>query len=71
MKPNQPKNVTEVGTDIEEVKRKNANSGLSYNEAKALIARETGGYGTAKYSNTDPEEVRREIAGDLNDTKEF
>jgi hypothetical protein len=71
MKPNQPKNVTEVGTDIDEVKRQNANSGLSYNEAKALIARETGGYGTAKYSNTDPEKVKREIAGDVKDNQEF
>jgi hypothetical protein len=71
MKPNPPKNVTEVGTDIDEVKRQNANSGLSYNEAKALIARETGGYGTAKYSTTDPEAVKREIAGNTKDTTDY
>lgn len=29
---------TIVGTDIEEVKRLNASSGLSYNEAKLLLA---------------------------------
>jgi hypothetical protein len=46
-----------VGTDVEEVKRLNANSGLSYNEVKALLARTTGGHGTAIYS--DFEEVRR------------
>ncbi|SFG04011.1 hypothetical protein SAMN05216353_12014 [Halobacillus alkaliphilus] len=28
------KNVTSSGTDIDEVKRQNANSGLSYNQAK-------------------------------------
>jgi hypothetical protein len=49
---------TVVGTDIEEVKRLNANSGLSYNEVKALVARTTGGQGTSSYSNTDLEESR-------------
>ncbi|GGH85496.1 gamma type small acid-soluble spore protein [Pullulanibacillus pueri] len=52
---------TIVGTDIEEVKAKNAQSGMSYNEAKAFIAREMGGYGTGRYSDTDVEEVKREI----------
>lgn len=32
------KRYTIVGTDIEEVKRLNAQSGLSYNEAKQLLA---------------------------------
>lgn len=50
---------TVVGTDIEEVKRLNANSGLSYNEVKALLARTTGGRGTASFSNADIEEVSR------------
>jgi hypothetical protein len=31
---------TIAGTDIEEVKRLNANSGLSYNEVKALLAQQ-------------------------------
>ncbi|WP_043931883.1 hypothetical protein [Bacillus sp. EB01] len=52
--------LTSVGTDIEEVKRLNAQSGLSYNEVKELLT-QTGGQGTAMYSNTDVEEVRRKI----------
>jgi hypothetical protein len=54
------KKYTVTGTDIEEVKRKNADSGLSYNEVKALLAK-TGGHGTAKFSDTDPEEVQKQI----------
>ncbi|WP_316568843.1 gamma-type small acid-soluble spore protein [Neobacillus sp. YIM B06451] len=54
------KNFTSVGTDIEEVKRLNAQSGLSYNEVKALLVK-TGGKGTAMYSDTDVEEVKRQI----------
>ncbi len=57
MDSNQRK-TTSVGTDINEVKRLNAESGLSYNEVKALLAK-TGGKGTALYSNTDVEEVKR------------
>jgi|tagenome__1003787_1003787.scaffolds.fasta_scaffold9372686_1 hypothetical protein len=34
------KRYTNVGTDIEEVKRLNNQSGLSYNEVKLLIARQ-------------------------------
>jgi hypothetical protein len=34
----QNKKRTIVGTDIEEVKRQNAASGLSYNEVKLLLA---------------------------------
>ncbi|AGK54083.1 gamma-type small acid-soluble spore protein [Bacillus sp. 1NLA3E] len=52
-------NQTIVGTNIDEVKRLNAQSGLSYNEAKELLARTTGGHGTEMYSNTDVEEVKR------------
>ncbi|PKR85291.1 gamma-type small acid-soluble spore protein [Heyndrickxia camelliae] len=50
---------TVVGTNIEEVKRKNAESGMSYNEVKDWLARTTGGRGTAIYSNTDVEEIKR------------
>ncbi|WP_147535214.1 gamma-type small acid-soluble spore protein [Bacillus marasmi] len=39
---------TIVGTNIDEVKRLNAESGLSYNEVKELLARTTGGTGMAK-----------------------
>jgi hypothetical protein len=50
---------TVVGTNIAEVKRQNENSGLSYNEVKELLAKTTGGHGTAFYSDTNIEEVRR------------
>lgn len=52
--------VTSAGTNINEVKQKNAEAGLSYNEVKALLAK-NGGHGTAIYSDTDIEEVRQEI----------
>jgi hypothetical protein len=52
---------TTVGTNIEEVKQKNERSGMSYNEAKAFIAKTTGGHGTNVYSNTNTEEVKRQI----------
>lgn len=48
-----------VGTNIDEVKRLNAQSGLSYNEVKELIAKTTGGRGSAIYSDTNLEEVRK------------
>ncbi|MEK4230801.1 gamma-type small acid-soluble spore protein [Solibacillus sp. FSL H8-0538] len=50
---------TSSGTDIDEVKRKNAESGLSYNEVKEMLAKK-GGYGTAVYSDTNIEEVKKE-----------
>ena len=40
MKTNEKK-VTVVGTDIEEVKRLNSHSGLSYNQVKQLLAKKT------------------------------
>ncbi|MGJ7922251.1 gamma-type small acid-soluble spore protein [Neobacillus sp. LXY-4] len=52
-------NYTIVGTNIDEVKKLNAQSGLSYNEVKELLARTTGGQGTAMYSNTDVEESKK------------
>ncbi|MFN7249692.1 MAG: hypothetical protein ACK4M9_02780 [Anaerobacillus sp.] len=36
------KKTTVAGTDIDEVKRLNNQSGLSYNEAKILLARKKG-----------------------------
>ncbi|MBM4763606.1 gamma-type small acid-soluble spore protein [Bacillus sp. B15-48] len=54
---------TDVGTDIELVKQQNANSGMSYNEAKEYLARTTGGQGTAKFSTTNIEEIKRQIRG--------
>ncbi|MGV3465026.1 MAG: gamma-type small acid-soluble spore protein [Heyndrickxia sp.] len=50
---------TVAGTNIEEVKRKNAESGMSYNEVKEMLAKTTGGRGTAIYSDTDVEQVMR------------
>ena len=49
---------TIVGTDIEDVKRRNSQSGMSYNEVKAFLARTTGGHGTNMYSNTNAKKVR-------------
>ncbi|MGM9949273.1 MAG: gamma-type small acid-soluble spore protein [Lysinibacillus sp.] len=48
------------GTNIEEVKRKNAESGLSYNEVLGILA-QTGGHGTAAYSDTDVEKAKKDI----------
>ncbi|MBK3494746.1 gamma-type small acid-soluble spore protein [Viridibacillus sp. YIM B01967] len=57
MNINKEGNFTSSGTDIDEVKRKNAESGLSYNEVKAILAK-TGGQGTAMYSDTNIQEVK-------------
>lgn len=51
---------TIVGTDIREVKRLNAQSGLSYKQVKEVLA-QTGGQGTAVYSNTNIQEVRKRL----------
>ncbi|WP_028389732.1 hypothetical protein [Bacillus cihuensis] len=52
---------TVAGTNIDAVKRKNERSGMSYNEVKELLAKTTGGHGTEIYSDTNIEEVKREI----------
>ncbi|MBM7643870.1 ribosomal protein L7/L12 [Scopulibacillus daqui] len=59
--PSQKSKLTLAGTDIEKVKRLNSQSGMSYNEAKAFIAKTTGGHHTDIYSDTDAEEVKRKI----------
>ncbi|MFP7201403.1 gamma-type small acid-soluble spore protein [Lysinibacillus halotolerans] len=51
---------TVAGTDIEEVKRKNAEAGMSYKEVLQLLAK-TGGHNTKQYSNTKVEEVKKKI----------
>ncbi|WP_121613600.1 gamma-type small acid-soluble spore protein [Mesobacillus foraminis] len=58
------KKYTTAGTDIESVKQQNANSGMSYNEVKAFLATTTGGHGTARFSNTDVEQVKRNNSPD-------
>ncbi|SHG87689.1 hypothetical protein [Ornithinibacillus halophilus] len=55
------KRYTVAGTDIEAVKEQARRSGLSYNEAKEWIAKNTGGRGTNVFSDTDPEEVKQQI----------
>jgi hypothetical protein len=52
---------TEAGTDIELVKQRNANSGMSYNEVKEYLARTTGGHNTGKYSTTNVDEVKKQL----------
>lgn len=47
------KKYTSAGTDIEEVKRKNAESGMSYNEVKEFITKTTGSHGKGTYNDTD------------------
>lgn len=59
MKNTNNEGFTVAGTNIEEVKRKNAQSGMSYNEVKEWLAKTSGGHGTAIYSDTDVEEVMR------------
>lgn len=49
---------TVVGTNIDEVKRLNAQSGLSYNEVKELLARTTGVRGKTINSNTNFKESK-------------
>lgn len=60
MNPNQNKKTTIVGTNIDDVKEKNSQAGMSYNEAKSYIARTTGGYHTDFLSDTNKEAVREQ-----------
>ncbi|KYC84263.1 hypothetical protein B4102_0994 [Heyndrickxia sporothermodurans] len=71
MSENQSNNsgFTVAGTSIDEVKRKNAQSSMSYNEVKEWLAKTTGGHGTSKYSNTNVEEVKRDISGSIRSNK--
>jgi hypothetical protein len=57
---NEQTRYTVAGTDIEEVKRRNAAYGLSYKEVMAEIAR-TGGRGTRNFSNTNVDEVKNQL----------
>ncbi|HWI48955.1 MAG TPA: gamma-type small acid-soluble spore protein [Rummeliibacillus sp.] len=50
---------TVVGTDINEVKRKNVDSGISYNEKKAMLAK-TNSQSKAINSITHPNKVKME-----------
>ncbi|MCM3388547.1 gamma-type small acid-soluble spore protein [Ureibacillus chungkukjangi] len=50
---------TVSGTDIEEVKRKNAASGMSYKEVMEYLA-STGGKNTKMFSDTNIDEVKKQ-----------
>jgi hypothetical protein len=56
----QEQKVTVAGTNIDEVKKLNAQSGLSYNEVYAYLAK-TGGKGTSIYSDTNIEEIKSKL----------
>lgn len=56
---NTGKKFTVAGTDIEEVKRKNAQSGLFYKEVYEMLAK-TGGKNTKIYTDTNPETIKDE-----------
>ena len=56
----QEKKYTVAGTNIDEVKQQNAESGLSYNEVYALLAK-TGRKGTSIYSDTNVDEVKNKL----------
>lgn len=51
---------TVVGTNIETVKQSNEQSGMSYNEAKEYIAKTSGGQGTAIFSDTNGDQIRKQ-----------
>ncbi|MDY0395706.1 hypothetical protein ACFSMW_19785 [Virgibacillus halophilus] len=46
---------------VEELLAQAKRSGLTYNQAKAFIAKTSGGFGTNIYSDTNAEEVKQEI----------
>lgn len=46
---------------VEELLLQAQRSGLTYNQAKAFIAKTSGGHGTNIYSDTNVEEVKRQI----------
>jgi hypothetical protein len=65
MKDNNYDTYTVAGTNIGAVKKQNDQSGLSYNEVKELLAKTTGGHGTAIYSNTNIEDVKKKNQGSI------
>ena len=60
MESEQHHGFTVAGTNIEEVKRKNAESGLSYKDVMEYLAK-TGGKNTKLFSDTNVEEVKNQI----------
>jgi|tagenome__1003787_1003787.scaffolds.fasta_scaffold17828246_1 Small, acid-soluble spore protein, gamma-type len=62
---------TVAGTNIDEVKRQNERSGMSYNEVKQWLSQTTGGHGTRIYSDTDIEEVKRKNQNSMGNENKF
>ena len=50
---------TVSGTNIDEVKRNNAQSGLTYNEVKQLLAKKTGTRDEGLYSQTEIVDLKK------------
>ena len=61
----QQRKYTVAGTDIDEVKRQNAQSGMSYNEVKRMMEHNES-IDTASLSNTNIEQVREDIQQNTN-----
>lgn len=61
---------TVSGTDIEEVKRNNENSGLTYSQVKELLAKKSGTKDMGSFSQTEIAAVKRKV-NTLGSTKEF
>ena len=61
---------TVSGTNIEEVKRNNENSGLTYTQVKELLAKTTGTQDAGNYSQTEIAAIKRKV-NTLGTTKEL
>lgn len=61
------KNTNDVTEDVEKLQEIAQQKGLTYNQAKMYIAKTSGGTDTAKYSNTDFEKIREELATKRNE----
>ena len=57
----QNNDMNRVTEDVKKMREIAQHSGLTYNQAKAYIAQTCGGTDTAKYSDTNVEEVRNDI----------
>ncbi len=51
---------SESGTNVDEVKRNNANSGMTYNEVKKVLANTIGNLDEGSYSQTDIANVKQD-----------
>lgn len=67
LKMKEQNETNEMAVDIEKLQEIAQEKGLTYNQAKAYIAKTSGGTDTAKYSNTDFEKMREELATKRNE----